>query len=904
MPKTINRDLLAGFAGEVKSYLPQIRESFRTLTADPARTEALEEAHRLTHSIKGAASMLGLSALSHMAFLAEEVIEEVASRQLDWNPNTTAAVERVLALCETYLDQLASGALRERPILGEAVIRLRRLRGLAESGDQGEIDLLLGTGGDPIVEDAVPSPASVGAAEKRIETARRPVSAAQIQQEYQNIPLELLDTFRGEAEEIMHAVGGLLRRLESGGADKQALLDIRRHVHTLKGAAGSVGLRAPSSLAHRMEDLLDEVNQGGIPYSSDVHTLLVATCDCLADMTEAQNLEEVGSRTEALYARYSSLLEPAGGSPGAANGGAAGSPIERGPIPIELVEAFRAEAEEHLLRVGEGLRELEKNPANKPLVQEIRRTIHTLKGAANMIGMRQMSGLAHETEDVLDLIYEDAVPLSLENISLLFSITDTLSDLAAGKQPEALPQRLQLLSKLSSAATRSRTSAPLEPLASEKAIDVPQAPEQMGVAGGDHRSTQFVRVPIERLDELVRLVSELLVSRSTFEQYLSTYSREVDELSLSIGRLKRVSSRIDTDFQTSALRGGFGQLSIRGVVNPGALDETRPDFDALEMDRYTDFHLISRDLTETTGDLASAGAELAHRIADFDSYLNRLGRLTSEVQDKLMRMRMVPLLTLTTRLHRTVRVTAERRQKAVELRIEGERVELDKTVLEDIAAPLEHLLRNAVDHGIESAATRRALGKPPRGEIRLRAFHEGTQVVVQVTDDGGGMEPEALREAAVRSGLYSEAEAAQLALSDLHNLIFHPGFSTARAVSETSGRGVGMDIVKSTINRMKGTVAVDTEPGRGTTITLRLPMTLAIMRVLLVQTNGETMAVPLSTVSQILRIEPQQIEYVGQQMVIRVEEKVIPAIRLGGAPSAAALRSQPAPYAGAHTKHR
>jgi chemosensory pili system protein ChpA (sensor histidine kinase/response regulator) len=505
------------------------------------------------------------------------------------------------------------------------------------------------------------------------------------------------------------------------------------------------------------------------------------------------------------------------------------------------------------------------------LVQEIRRTVHTLKGAANMVGLRSMSTLAHEVEDVLDAIYQGTVEVSAENLSLLISAADTLGDLGAGpQQPEILARRSELSGRLRAVVPApAAPSAPvrLEPLEPEKSIDIPQAAEPAAGSPDLRATSQYVRVPIERLDELVRLVSELLVSRTTFEQHLDAHSREVEELSRSTGRLKRISSRLDTDFEVSALRGGFGQLAVRAVVTDR--EERRKDFDVLEFDRYTDFHLISRDLTETSSDIGSAAGELSHHIADFDSHLNRLGRLTSEVQDKLMRMRMVSLATLTTRLRRTVRVTSDRQQKPIDLIIEGENVELDKTVLEEIAAPLEHLLRNAVDHGIESASTRQVLGKPARGQIRLRAYYEGTQVVLHVSDDGGGMEPDLLRQAAVRLGVYTEAEAAQLPLASLYNLVFLPGFSTARSVSETSGRGVGMDIVKSTIHRMKGSVSIETEPGKGTTFAIRLPMTLAIMRVLLVE--------------KILRVEPEQLEHIGNQMVVRVEGKVIPALRLGEA---------------------
>ncbi|HTS60463.1 MAG TPA: Hpt domain-containing protein [Candidatus Acidoferrales bacterium] len=777
MEKVINREMLAGFTEEVRSYLPRIRSSFAALSENPAGVDVLEEAHRLLHSIKGAASMLGLSALGHMVYLAEEATEEVASGQLEWSPGAGAALEQVLSRVEYYLDALNAGTVRERPILADVVRVLRRLRSQPESGDEGEIDLLLGSGGDPVVAAASREPAIAAPPPAIRAAAPRHVTAAQLQQEYDSVPPDLLGIFREEAEEILQNVSELLHRLESGATDGQALLEIRRHAHTLKGAAGSVGLRALSSLAHRMEDLLDTVNQGTAAFSSGIHSLVVATFDCIGDMAEAHHVAELGPRIDTLYARYQAQLEARGETTAPAPNEAPAQPAEENAIGVEFPPDFRA---------------------------------------------------------------------------------------GSGRQSEGERNGLELL----------------EP---ETSIDIPEAAEPAGGAPERQGPSQYVRVPIEKLDELVRLVSELLVSRTTFEQHLAAHSREMDELSRSTGRLKRVSARLDSDFEVSALRGGFGQLALRAVVAGQPGEERRKDFDALEFDRYTDFHLISRDLTETSSDIASAATELNHHIADFDSVLNRLGRLGSEVQDKLMRMRMVSLATLTTRLRRAVRVASDRQQKPVDLIIEGEHVELDKTVMEEIAAPIEHLLRNAVDHGIESESTRQVLGKAARGQIRLRAFYEGTQVVLQVSDDGGGMEPDLLRQAAVRTGMCTEAEAAQLPLDSLHDLIFLPGFSTAPAVSETSGRGVGMDIVKSTVHRMKGTVSVETELLTGTTFTIRLPMTLAIMRVLLVETNGETLAMPLSVVTKILRVEPEQIERIGRQMVIRVEGKAIPALRLGEA---------------------
>ncbi len=371
---------------------------------------------------------------------------------------------------------------------------------------------------------------------------------------------------------------------------------------------------------------------------------------------------------------------------------------------------------------------------------------------------------------------------------------------------------------------------------------------------------------------MVRLVSELVVSRSTFEQHLKAYSLGVEELQLALRRLERIAAQID---------GGGAGFARGGEFRPAAT--SAHGFDTLELDRYTAFQILTRDLRETVSDLDTAAGELAGRAGDFDNYLVRHARLTSEVQDRFMHMRMVPLAALSTRLRRTVRVAAEGRGTHVDLAIEGERVELDKTVIEELAGPLEHLLRNAVDHGIESQHVRLAQGKPARGRIVLRARYEGTQAVIEVSDDGAGLRPGDLAEAAVRAGMCSPEEALGMTASELHDLIYRLGITTAPEVTQSSGRGVGMDAVKTAVSRLKGVIQVESEPGRGAVFTIRLPLTLAVMRALLVRSSGETFAIPMAVITQVLRVTPDRLERVGRQTVLRTSGQVLPAVHLGAA---------------------
>jgi chemosensory pili system protein ChpA (sensor histidine kinase/response regulator) len=241
---------------------------------------------------------------------------------------------------------------------------------------------------------------------------------------------------------------------------------------------------------------------------------------------------------------------------------------------------------------------------------------------------------------------------------------------------------------------------------------------------------------------------------------------------------------------------------------------------------------------------------------------------------------MVPLSTLASRLHRTVNTGAARRGKLVNLVLEGEETRLDKAVIEEIADPLLHILRNAIDHGIEAPSIREAKGKPAQGTIRLQAFHDNTQTVIQIRDDGGGLKPERIRQAALKHGLLSAADAANLSTEELFSLIFLPGFSTADEVSEISGRGVGMDVVKSAVHRLKGSISLESQPDDGTVFTLRLPMTLAVMRALMVKTQQQIFAIPLSGMAQVVKLTPQLLDHIGQDVVVRTNDKVYPLLQL------------------------
>jgi chemosensory pili system protein ChpA (sensor histidine kinase/response regulator) len=580
-------------------------------------------------------------------------------------------------------------------------------------------------------------------------------------------------------------------------------------------------------------------------------------------------------------------------------------------VSSELIDGFLLEAEDHLNTVGRLLPGLGNTPAEQDNIQQVRRSIHTFKGAAGVVGFRSASQLAHRMEDLLEALYEGSRPLTVPIKDLLLATFDALDAFVRTRghldtfdqTAQALAQTYAVIRGEAPAEVVVQPEADLQPEVAPQPEASPAYSAHESVAGAPasmpaHPTSRqqdtaramvapvssVLRVPLERVDDLVRLVSELVISRSAYEQHLERLTRQVDELRLSIERLQRTATTVETQYEVRALMANQGMPAGQAPVTPegtrSATSGSAQEFDALEFDRYSELTLVARELTETSADIGALGQEFGDVLGDFDSYLTRQARLTTEIQDKLMRLRMVPFATLATRLQRAAQVTARQRNKAVELALEGEDVELDKTVLEAMAEPLLHMLRNAVDHGIEAPEQRQALGKPPQGKIHLRAFREGSQVVLQMHDDGAGLDLQRLRATAIREGSLPEEDAARLTHEQLYALIFRPGFSTAQEVSEVSGRGVGMDVVQTTVKRLKGQISIDSIPGQGVTFTIRLPLTLAMTRVFLVKANGQTFAIPFADVTQIVRLEPEAIERVDDTPVIQINGQAVPVIRL------------------------
>lgn len=535
-------------------------------------------------------------------------------------------------------------------------------------------------------------------------------------------------------------------------------------------------------------------------------------------------------------------------------------------IDDEMLEIFTLEAEDIVRSINANLEILGKSPENREALLEIRRNAHTLKGSAGIVGLKQLSDLAHRVEDLLDYLAENEIESNENIFELLLSSTDCFAALGSGENSAQLTKKIALtyksFDKIMATLLANGTAAEID--SQEITTNVEEISDtELNPKSQFPNHKSVVRVSLEKLDDLVNIVSGLIISRSVFEQRLAEFGRQIKELHHSTHRLQRSTGKLETDFEANMLQVRSPNSNVQGLAfsfeNLPSTLRNLQSFDALEFDRYTEFHQTTRELIETTTDTSSISSEL-HTLKDnLDLLFDNQRRLIEDMQDKLLRLRMVSFGSLSTRLQRTVRVICDEEEKSADLFIEGEKLEIDTQILDSLIEPLLHLLRNAVAHGVEPPETRRMLGKSETGKISLRLISEGTHIFLTISDDGRGISASALKEKAVNNGLISQADADAMSDSEAFELAFLPGLTTAEKLSQVSGRGVGLNIVKNGIVRQQGTISIDSEPQRGTTFTIRLPMALAVTRALLVRVKQQTFAFPLKLVKQITDVSAKDL---------------------------------------------
>jgi chemosensory pili system protein ChpA (sensor histidine kinase/response regulator) len=565
------------------------------------------------------------------------------------------------------------------------------------------------------------------------------------------------------------------------------------------------------------------------------------------------------------------------------------------PVGPEILEFFGPEAEEHLQVVSDCLISLEGNN-NPEEINRLFRAIHTVKGSAAQVGLKRLGAIAHRVEDLIGRLRDGEIAPSPAVVDICLESVDVLKKSLHHQWADESEMRAGVDSLLG----RIAEFAPLEPEEDQAAaVDAPFAeseaasPVPTARKGGSNKqvsapasTTKSVRIALERLDRMMNTVGELVINRTRMVGRVSELEKLVDTLSFSKERLHNKVNEFQEKYEFNRISNSR-TLSSWNAATPQRLTSAAAgensffsEFSELEMDRYDDFNILSRSMTEISADVNEVLTQLQGYINRVEGDIDEFTKLAHHLQDEFTAARMVPIGTLYSRLSRAVRDAAHSAGKQVELDLTGSETELDNNIIQQISDPLVHLVRNSVAHGIEHTDARRSAAKSEMGKVSLRAYHRGNHIYIEVEDDGGGIDYDRVKQAAVERGLVSHDTADRLTERDLREMLFHPGFSTASSKTELAGRGVGLDVVRANLNQLNGEIEINSVRGEGTKFTLKVPLTLIISPALFVRCGGCSYALPLGVVEEIRRIRSDEIEDIGGKLITKVRDVVTEVVRL------------------------
>ncbi|MCU7698534.1 Hpt domain-containing protein [Acinetobacter sp. AYS6] len=725
---------------------------------------------------------------------------------------------------------------------------------------------------------------------------------------------ELLDIFLEEADELLEGMDTDLNIWINDQENFAALNNLMRYLHTLKGGANMIQANYIGLIAHELESIYERLIQRQLIASSALIDFIRLVQDDLADrlqIVREQHLDYAASHTvqalknagkvydslepvvkeiqaeseidviselnfevlqqeaihntalnpDELTSNFEQIVEPnirrvehTELQTFDAEGCAVS--IEDQDIDSVVEQTFMEEAAELLEMADHLLKQWFEQRTNRSILLQLQRAVHSLKGGSRMVGLETVQAIAYQLENafekfalhhfssnIYDNLLESAIAwlkeaIFKQNYQHFDGLQRSLENIQFIETAIQIPNKLTRTDLFST-----------EPVMSFVQGDGAEPPPMMGAweqAQHLEQNNEMIRVSADLIEKMIDLSGENSINRSRIEMDLSQFGHTLVEMELAIQRL------------ADQLRRMEGELETQIIAKHGIEHSRYTEFDPLEMDQYSSLNQLSKSLAESASDLVDFKNTLSEKIRDTESLLVQQSRIQAEIQEGLMRTRLVPFSRLLPRLQRIVRQTSTALDRPAELFVNNTEGELDRTMLERLVTPLEHMLRNAIDHGLEDRVQREQAQKPETGRIELNIHRQGTDVVVTFKDDGRGIDIEKVRQKALLSGLINSEQV--LEHQDILQLIFHPGLSTADQVTQISGRGVGLDVVQSDIKALGGHVSVDSVYGQGTIFTIRVPTTVAVSDALMVKVADQQFAIPLAQIDRIVRVSPTSLE--------------------------------------------
>ena len=873
MTSEFDRDnLISIFVLEASDAMTALMKALSPLDGGIPNPEQLVGQYIVAHRVRGAAALYGYAGVSRLAERLEAFLEHATEMSpAEW-PGRVASMRDLTHHIQHIVETIGQGGREDVDLIERCLGATQRLS--ADGDDRVESASILSLATPEYVLPAIDS--------------------------------EILSYFVPEVEEHLTVIAQLMGQIRRAVED-DLIYKLFRAIHTLKGSAYTVGYQVIGDLALPMEDCMIAVREQRLPFTAEIRDSIEQGATMVRlllrrEPTIARQLQhdvpQFIERLTGLYTwgghepsgaeRSPSSSEPAAPahvvpqSEGtAAPDKAAGSDEYLIPaLDADVMTYFAPEAQEYLESLETSLLQLDRSPDDTELIHQLFRTAHTLKGSAYTVGFQSIGDLIHHVEDFMGAVREEQLRVFPGMTDVMLRSVDVVRLLLQRDERHIAETRTRFHAvrlELEALGRRSDTTAvPLQsagPPSMGEAVHEAEG-DRHRVEGRDEGKTEanreVIRVSSHRLERLMNLVGELVIGRGRLEQRLHLLEQLSKQVLVCKSRLGESVQSFSDKHTFTYQEAAAGPIESVRQGFPGFTD-----FGTLELDKYDDFNILARRVGEISADISESMSQLHSSIHRAYDEMSQLHQLTLAMRDEIARARMVPIGTPFTRFRRAIRDMARTSKKEVALVTSGEQTEVDTNIVERLVDPLVHLVRNAVYHGIERPADRTLKGKPMVGTVHLHAAHRGNAVIIEVKDDGAGLDLEKIRVKAAKVGLIQADHSQSLSDDETLRLIFLPGFSTADEIDDRAGRGVGLDVVKRVIESMNGQIDVESRPGVGTTFTLHLPLTLLIATALIVRAGTERYAIPLHNIQEVMVPTESALKDDGHRTVVQLGDEVI-----------------------------
>ncbi len=925
---TIDPEMLEIFVDEAKEVLQTIGKNLPIWRSSPETAEALAEVRRGFHTLKGSGRMVSAMQIGELAWSVENLLNKVRDKKIVPSEAIFDLVQAVIDALPAMIVELQGGS----PATADTAGLQQHAHALAE-GKTVAAPFPYAEAGEPASAPATTTPEApaderefpqleptllqiyTGETHAQLETVESEIASCHESGGRCLVSAALLratHTLHGGARSIglrsMSAACGEMERLLEHMQETALLLE-PDHLSMFEEMVASV---------RELLDVLNDDSRSGAGLSRRFEDLGARLRAGLSALTAQEAIKPAAQVLPETPADETHIAVPTTAAPPPFSEETPAEMPEIPPlepaVPVstpalgidedidpELVDVFLDEATDLLSSIDEAVTQWRANRSVGQAVEDLKRALHTLKGSARMASAMSVGQLAHNTEDLIRRVEDGTLTTSAELFDLLHEVHDTLVMLIDQiRQAQPLSSIERLRDKIARALAGepivdiapARPTPVAPPTERKSGADLDYFPVEDGDANlhltdkpADRRALDDseperlperrdrrgqVRVRTSVLSDLVNYAGEVSIARSRMEQQVHGLRENLTELNRNVTRFREQIRELEIQSES--------QILYR--MEQASQSESTSGFDPLEMDRFSRLQQLSRTLTESLHDLSNIQSNLQTYAGEAESALQQQARINANLQEGLMRTRMIPFSTQAARLRHITRQTGRELGKRVELQITGTDVGVDRTVLERMMGPFEHMIRNSLDHGIEDAEERRRAGKPPDGKIVIDTSQEGTEIVIRFSDDGRGLAIDAIRRRAIEQGLM--AEDSDLSDDELIQFILVSGFSTAHTVTHLSGRGVGMDVVENEVKQLGGSMAVHSTHGEGTTFTIRLPVTLSITQALLIHVGEQKFAVPLSAVVNIIELPLEKLSIsAGKTPLLNYDDKVYSFMHLG-----------------------